>query len=109
MQDEWTSAFAMASGYVPITMTGAQTPEYQEYIKTKNPSAQVILDAMDATPIGVGYALLPYSGDYNTIFKNIFKKMVTTADYTAEQAVEDFTKECKDMIEMYFLSKGIVL
>ena len=109
MQDEWTCKFAMASGYVPITMSGAKTPEYQEYIKTKNPSAQVILDAMDATPIGVGYALLPYSSDYNTIFKNIFKKMITTADYTAEQAVADFTAECKDMIEMYFLSKGIVI
>ena len=109
MQDEWTCKFAQASGYVPITMTGAQTPEYQEYIKTKNPSAQVILDAMDATPIGVGYALLPYSGDYNTIFKNIFTKLVTTPEYSAEQALDDFIKECNDMIEMYFLSKGIVL
>lgn len=109
MQDEWTSAFAMASGYVPITMTGAQTPQYQEYIQTKNPSAQVILNAMDATPIGVGYALLPYSSDYGTIFNNIFKKLVTTADYTAEQATEDLTAQVKDAIEMYFLSKGIVL
>ena len=109
MQDEWTCAFAMASGYVPITMTGAQTPEYQEYIKTKNPSAQVILDMMDATPYGVGYALLPYSTDYNTAFKNIFKKMVTTPEYTAEAAAADFYKDVKEVIEMYFLSKGIVL
>ena len=109
MKDEWTSAFAMASGYVPITMSGAQTPEYQEYIKTKNPSAEVILAAMDKTPVGVGYALLPYSSDYNTIFKNIFKKLVTTADYTAEKATDELYSEVKDSIDMYFLSKGIVL
>lgn len=109
MQDEWTSKFAMSSGYVPITTTGAETPEYQKYIEEKNPSAAVIMKALDSTPVGFGYALLPYSSDYSTAFNNIFKKLVTDASYTAEQAVDDLYTETKDAIEMYFLSKGIVL
>jgi len=109
MQDEWTSKFAMASGYVPITMTGAQTPEYQEYVKTKNPSATAIMEAQNNTPVGVTFALLPYSTNYNTVFKNIFTKMVSTPDYSAEQATEDLYKETTDAIEMYFLEQGIVI
>lgn len=109
MQDEWTSKFAMASGYVPITTTGAQTEEYQNYIKEKNPSAEVILAAQDATPVGFGYALLPYSSDYSTAFNNIVKKLVKQEDYTPEQAVDELYTETKDAIEMYFLSKGVVL
>ena len=109
MQDEWTSKFAMASGYVPITTTGAKVPAYAEYIKNVNPSAQVILDAQNATPVGLGYALLPYNTDYGTAFNNIFKKLVNTPSYTAEQATEDLYNETKDAIEMYFLSQGIVL
>lgn len=109
MQDEWTSKFAMASGYVPITTTGAMVPEYQTYIKEKNPSAAVIMDMLDSTPIGVGYALVPYASDYKTAFNNIFSKLIKTPEYTARQAVDDLYKETKDTIEMYFLSKGIVL
>lgn len=109
MQDEWTSKFAMASGYVPITTTGAKTPEYQKYINEKNPSAAVIMDALDSTPVGIGYALLPYHSDYKTAFNNIFKKLIKTPEYTAEQAVDDLYKETKDAIEMYFLAKGIVI
>jgi sn-glycerol 3-phosphate transport system substrate-binding protein len=109
MQDEWTSKFAMASGYIPITTTGAKVPAYAEYIKNVNPSAQAVIDAQNATPVGVGYALLPYSSDYSTAFNNIFKKLMTTADYTAKQATEDLYKETKDAIEMYFLSQGKVL
>lgn len=109
MQDEWTSKFAMASGYMPITTTGAKVPAYAEYIRTVNPSAQAVIDAQNNTPVGVGYALLPYSSDYATTFVNIFKKLVTTPSYTAEEATNDLYVEVKDVIEMYFLSQGIVL
>ena len=90
-------------------MTGAQTPEYQEYVKTKNPSATAIMEAQNNTPVGVTFALLPYSTNYNTVFKNIFTKMVSTPDYSAEQATEDLYKETTDAIEMYFLEQGIVI
>lgn len=109
MKDEWTSAFAMASGYIPITTTGAQVPTYAAYIKNVNPSAQVVIDAQNATPVGVGYALIPYSSDYATAFSNILKKLVKNVDYTAEQATMDLYTETKDSIEMYFLSQGIVI
>ena len=46
---------------------------------------------------------------YNTVFKNIFTKMVSTPDYSAEQATEDLYKETTDAIEMYFLEQGIVI
>ncbi|MGP1419772.1 MAG: ABC transporter substrate-binding protein [Sphaerochaetaceae bacterium] len=109
MQDEWTSKFAMASGYVPITKTGAKTPEYKRYIKERNPSAAVIIEALNNTPVGLSIALLPYAADYKSTFNNIFKKLAKVPEYTAQQAVDDLYSDTKDAIEMYFLSKGTVL
>lgn len=108
-QDEWTSDFALKSGYFPITSTGTETAEYQEYVKNTNPSAAVTLQAMLDTEPGIGYGLIPFASDYGTGWKNIAKKMINTPEYTAEQAMKDFIKSSQDCLEMYWMSKGVIL
>lgn len=109
MQEEWDAAFAYTSGYLPIKTTSFEDPTYKNYVETLNPSAVVVRDAQNATNPGLGYALLPYSGNYGTICKNIIKKLFSEEAYTPEQAVEDLQKECTDAVEMYWLEQGVVL
>ena len=108
-QDEWTSDFALKSGYFPITSTGTETAAYQDYVKNINPSAEVTLNAMLNTEPGIGYGLIPFASDYGTGWKNIAKKMINTPEYTAEQAMENFIKSTKDCLEMYWMSRGVIL
>ena len=97
----------MASGYVPITTTGAETAEYKEYIKNEFPSAATVIAAQDATEEGIAYAPVPFSSSVNTAYKDICQKILADPSYTAEMAVAELTEKTNEAIELYRLTEGL--
>lgn len=104
LQDEVTSAYAMATGYTPITESGSQTAEYQEYINTKFPSIAGVIEAQKSTQEGIAYAPIPISTDANTIYMEICQKMISDSNYSAEDAVAELTERVNEALELYHLS-----
>lgn len=94
--------YAMATGYTPITVSGANSAEYQNYVNTKFPSAADIIAAQNATEAGVAYAPLPITP--NTPYKAICKKMLKDPNYTPEMAVAELTEEVNTALELFNLT-----
>ena len=107
LNDDVVSAYAMATGYTPITETGSQTEEYKEYAANVFPSVSDIIAAQKATEEGVAYAPIPFSGDANTVYKDVCAAMLSDPGYTAEQAVADMTSRINEAIELYRLTNNL--
>jgi sn-glycerol 3-phosphate transport system substrate-binding protein len=107
MKDQYTSAYAMATGYIPITTTGAQTPEYQNYINTTFPNAADVIREQNNTEPNIAYARIPFTSDYEAIFVEIVKRICTDAAYTPEQACADLAKRTNEAIELYRMGVGL--
>lgn len=107
MQDKYTSAYAMATGYIPITTTGAQTPEYQAYINNTFPNAADVIREQNNTEPNIAYARVPFTSDYEAIFVEIVKRVCTDAAYTPERACADLAKRTNEAIELYRMGVGL--
>ncbi len=101
MEDEQVVNYAMTTGYIPTTKTGAASEKYQEHVRTKFPSAQDIIDAQNATPLGVAYARVPFCSDFEAEFLAIEAKVVSDFDYTPEQATADLAAATDEVIMLY--------
>ncbi len=107
LNDDVVCDYAMATGYVPITTTGAETAEYKDYIKNEFPSAATVIAAQDATEEGIAYAPVPFSSSVNTAYKDICQKILADPSYTAEMAVAELTEKTNEAIDLYRLTEGL--
>ena len=107
MSDEVTSAYAMATGYTPITESGSKTPEYIEYSTNVFPDVVDIIDAQKNTEAGVAYAPIPFSAEANNLYKEIAAQILEDPSYTAEQACADFAAGTNEVVELYRLTNGL--
>lgn len=107
MTDEVVSDYAMATGYIPVTTTGAETEEYKDYIANTFPSAATTIAAMAATEDGIAYAPVPFSSSVNTAYKEICQEILNDPSYTAEDAVAELTQKTNEAIELYRLTEGL--
>ena len=107
MNDDVVCDYAMATGYIPITTTGAATAEYQDYITNKFPSAADVIAAQNATEEGVAYAPVPFADSVNTAYKDICQKILNDPSYTAEMAVTEMTEKTNEAVELYRLTEGL--
>jgi sn-glycerol 3-phosphate transport system substrate-binding protein len=105
MQPENTAAFAMATGYLPTTMSGYNTAEYQEFVNTKFPTAVYAMEAQQATSTDCYNALLPMFGDFHQIVIDYTNKVISDLSYTPEQATKDLAAAVDECIELYTMSK----
>lgn len=107
MNDEVVCAYAMATGYTPITESGSQTAEYQQYIEEKFPSIAGVIEAQKNTAEGIAYAPVPVANDVNTAYKEICQKMISDSSYSAEDAVAELTSRTNEALELYRISNGL--
>ena len=107
MSDEVTSAYAMATGYTPITESGSKTPEYIEYSTNIFPDVVDIIEAQKNTEAGVAYAPIPFSAEANNLYKEIAAQILEDPSYTAEQACADFAAGTNEVVELYRLTNGL--
>lgn len=107
LSDEVTSAYAMATGYTPITESGSMTPEYQDYAQNTFVDVMDVIEAQKNTEEGIAYAPIPFSAEANTLYKEIAAKILEDASYTAEQACADFAAGINEIVELYRLTNGL--
>lgn len=105
MTDENTSGFAMASGYLPTTVSGYETTEYQNFVNTKFTTAQYALEAQRNTGEECYNAWLPMFSDFHALCREYYSKAYNENGSAAE-VTESFAKAVDESIEMWHLSNG---
>ncbi len=105
--DEINVQYAMDTGYSPVTYSATNTETYQTYIKEVFPDRQKVIDAQNATPVGVGYAPSPVQMEAMSHFNDIVYEMCMNSSYTAEQALSDFTDKCNEALELYRITNRL--
>ena len=107
LNDEVTSTYAMRTGYTPITESGSQTTEYQDYAANTFKDVMDIIEAQKNTEEGIAYAPIPFSAEANTLYKEIAAKILEDSSYTAEEACADFAAGINEIVEIYRLTNGL--
>ncbi|MBO4409632.1 MAG: extracellular solute-binding protein [Spirochaetales bacterium] len=105
MSPENTAKFAINTGYLPTTKSGYNSPEYQEFVKTKFPTAINAKIAQENTADTCFNAWLPEFGDVHQIMIDNIKLCLNDPSYTAEQLTEKLAKEFDEAIRLYNLTR----
>lgn len=105
MQDEHTSGFAQASGYLPTTISGYETAEYQNFVETTFPTAKYSLEAQKATDENCYNAWLPMFSDFHALCREFYTKAYNRSA-SAEDLTQSFAKAFNEVIELYLMSTG---
>jgi len=107
MKSENTVAFAEASGYLPTTVSGWNSAGYQEFVKTRFPTATLSYEAQQATKETCYNAWLPMFADWHQAGLDLMKDVVANpGNYTPESATQKLIDLTNESIELYTLSKG---
>lgn len=107
MKDAYTSAYAMSTGYIPITTTGANTQAYQDYVKNVFPNAADIIREQNNTKPNVAYARVPFTSDFEAIFVEVVQRVCTDAAYTPQMASAELAKRTNEAIDLYRAGFGL--
>lgn len=105
LKPENTAGFALYTGYLPTTISGFETEEYQDYKNNRFPSAQAAFDAQQATGPDVYNAILPMFGDFEQILIDAMVEIIENPDTDIEEFVADLTAKENECIELYALQK----
>ena len=105
LEPQNTSAFALATGYLPTTVSGFETEVYQDYKNNRFPTAQDAFDAQQATGPDVYNAWLPMFGDFHQIMNDSFVELLENPDMDIEDFVAELTANENECIELYALQK----
>lgn len=104
MADENAVGYSMACGYLPISTTAVETPEYQEFLDNEFPTARQSLEAQANTPDDVYNAWLPMFADFHAMIKEYTARAYNEDDKTAEEWTNEFGADFDEAIELYNLS-----
>lgn len=104
MTDENAAAYAMVSGYLPISTTAVETAEYQEFLENTFPTARQSLKAQADTPTDVYNAWLPMFADFHALAKQYTAVSYEDDSKTAEEVTNEFAAAFDEAIELYNLS-----
>lgn len=105
MQDEHTSGFAQASGYLPTTVSGYETAEYQSFVENTFPTAKYSLEAQMATDESCYNAWLPMFSDFHALCREFYTKAYNRSS-SAEELTESFADAFNEVIDLYLMSTG---
>ena len=100
-----TADFALATGYLPTTVSGFETETYQDYKNNRFPTAQDAFDAQQATGPDVYNALLPMFGDFHQICIDYFTEIIENPDVDIPDFTQEFGSALNECIELYALQK----
>ncbi len=105
MEPENAAAFAMSTGYLPITKAGYETEAYQNFIEEYFPTAIYSIEAQNATSEDCYNAFLPMFADFHEIVIEYTDKVINDLSYSPEEATKDFAAAVDESIELYNLSR----
>lgn len=104
---EINAEYALNSGYSPVTYSAVETEIYQNYITEVFPDGQKVIEAQKNTEEGIGYAPSPVQSDVLYQYQAVVKEMNNNPDYTAEEALEEFTAKANETLELYRITNGL--
>lgn len=99
--------YAIDTGYTPSTYSATNSDTYQAYVNNVFPDVKRLLDAQNATPENIGYALSPVQSEAQSHFVTIVNNMYYDSSYTAEKAMKDFSDQCNESLELYRITQGL--
>lgn len=105
MNDDNTSGFAMASGYLPTTVSGYNTTEYQNFVSTEFPSAVYSLEAQKATGEDCYNAWMPMFSDFHALCREYYSKAYNDST-SAKDLTASFAAAVNDSIDLWHMSNG---
>ena len=105
MSTENTVDFAMATGYLPTTVSGWNSETYQTWVQEHLPSAIDSFNAQAATGENCYNAMLPMFNDFAQECIAIMRKVTTDLTYAPETATRDLADSTDECIELYTMSK----
>ena len=99
--------YAIDTGYTPSTYSATNSDTYQAYVNNVFPDVKRLLDAQNATPENIGYALSPVQSEAQSHFVTILNNMYYDSSYTAEKAMKTFSDQCNESLELYRITQGL--
>ena len=105
MNDDNTSGFAMASGYLPTTVSGYNTTEYQNFVSTEFPSAVYSLEAQKATGEDCYNTWMPMFSDFHALCREYYSKAYNDST-SAKDLTASFAAAVNDSIDLWHMSNG---
>ncbi len=103
MQDEYTAGFAEATGYLPTTITGFESAEYQSFIAKEFPTAKYSIEAQENTSADCYNAWLPMFSDFHQLCREYYSKACTESK-SAEELTVAFAGEVDECIDFWHAS-----
>jgi sn-glycerol 3-phosphate transport system substrate-binding protein len=96
-QAQWS----MYTGYIPIRKSAQALPEYQDYIRNKNPEIPVAIDALrNSTPQSAG-GLTGVYPQIRVIIQNEVERMVNDPSVSPQQVLNQAVQQINSEITMY--------
>ena len=101
LQPKWTAAFAMATGYLPITKSTSSDPEYQEFMRTVLKTAQYCMDAQANSDPSASYTMAWPSGmDYATPIYAAIDTVMADSSISVESVVDTLQKTLQEQLDL---------
>ncbi len=105
MQDENAVGYSKASGYLTITETAFNHPEFQEHINTNFPTAKYAYEAQKATPESCFNAWLPMFTDFHALARDHYALAYDNDDISAEDVTLRFAEAFDESIRRWHLQQ----
>jgi ABC-type glycerol-3-phosphate transport system substrate-binding protein len=93
----------MYTGYIPIRKSAQVLPEYQEYIRSKNPEIPVAIGALqNSNPQSTG-GLTGVYPQIRVIIQNEVERMVNDPSVTPQQVLNQAVQQINNEITLYIV------
>lgn len=99
--------FAKASGYLPTTMEGVESEEYQQFMAEDFTTAKYAIDLEVNTPAEYYNAWIPMFTDYHALCKEWYGYAINNPDEDPAEITIKFANAVQECIDLYRLQYGL--
>lgn len=105
MEDENVVGYAKVSGYLPITETGFNHPDFQEHVTKNFPTARYAYEAQKTTPESCYNAWLPMFTDFHALCRDYYALAYDDDSLSAEEVTRQFAEAVDEAIRRWHLQQ----
>ncbi len=105
-EDEQAVGYSKASGYLPITISGGASADWQDHVKNVFPTAAYVMEAQENTVETCYNAWLPMFTDFHALCSEYYTLACSNPALTAEEVTAQFAAAVDECIEYYNLENA---